>query len=151
MVHDCCLSKPILLLFNGLVAFCCVLYHRQKQIAPPYGPLTRIAEEIRFFGVSMLQQATASPSAPACGFPVFFLSEIQPKSSKINMVIQIKLYISSYYVSTKEVEMRALGQIVGKPCLPISAAVRLTLFYMFVKIAGRNGQDAPFSFPEGDD
>ena len=47
--------------------------------------------------------------------------------------------------------MRALGLIVGKPCLPISAAVRLTLFYMFVKIAGRNGQDAPFSFPEGDD
>ena len=67
------------------------------------------------------------------------------------MAIQIKLYISSYYVSTKEVEMRALGLIVGKPCLPISAAVRLTLFYMFVKIAGRNGQDAPFSFPEGDD
>ena len=67
------------------------------------------------------------------------------------MVIQIKLYISSYYVSTKEVEERALGQIVGKPCLSISAAVRLTLFYMFVKIAGRNGQDAPFSFPEGDD
>ena len=67
------------------------------------------------------------------------------------MVIQIKLYISSYYVSTKEVEVWALGQIVEKPFLPISTAVRLTLFYMFVKITGRNGQDAPFSFPEGDD
>lgn len=27
----------------------------------------------------------------------------------------------------------------------------LTLFLMFVKIAGRNGRDAPFSFSEGDD
>lgn len=78
MVHDCCLSKPILLLFNGLVASCYVLYHRQKQIAPPYGPLTRIAEEIRFFGVSMLQQATASPSAPAC-VPLNYLGEYNHK------------------------------------------------------------------------
>ena len=48
MVHDCCLSKPILLLSNGLVAFCYVLKHRQKQTAPPYGPQTRIAEESVF-------------------------------------------------------------------------------------------------------
>ena len=67
------------------------------------------------------------------------------------MVIQIKLYISSYYVSTKEAEMRVPGKIAENLYLSTFAAVRLTLFYMFVKIAGRNGQDAPFSFPEGDD
>ena len=67
------------------------------------------------------------------------------------MVIQNKLYISSYYVSTKEAEMRTPEHFAGKPYLSTSTAVRLTLFYMFVKIAGRNGQDAPFSFPEGDD
>ena len=67
------------------------------------------------------------------------------------MVIQIKLYISSYYVSTKEAEMRIPGKIAEKLYLSTFATVRLTLFYMFVKIAGRNGQDAPFSFPEGDD
>ena len=67
------------------------------------------------------------------------------------MVIQIKLYISSYYVSTKEAEMRSLGKFAENLYLSTFAAVRLTLFYMFVKIAGRNGQDAPFSFPEGDD
>ena len=67
------------------------------------------------------------------------------------MVIQIKLYISSYYVSTKGAELQVPWKISGKPYLSTSAAVRLTLFYMFVKIAGRNGQDAPFSFPEGDD
>lgn len=62
------------------------------------------------------------------------------------MVIQNKLYNSSYYVSTKGAEIRVLGQIAGNPYLSTSAAVRLTLFYMFVKITGRNGQDAPFSF-----
>ncbi len=67
------------------------------------------------------------------------------------MVIQNKLYISSYYVSTKEAEMRVPGRIAEKPYLSTFAAICLTLFYMFVKIAGRNGQDAPFSFPEGDD
>ena len=67
------------------------------------------------------------------------------------MVIQNKLYLSSYYVSTKGAEIRVPGQINRKPYLSTYAAIRLTLFYMFVKIAGRNGQDAPFSFPEGDD
>ena len=67
------------------------------------------------------------------------------------MAIQIKLYISSYYVSTKEAEMRVPGKIAENLYLSTFAAVRLTLFDMFFKIAGRNGQDAPFSFPEGDD
>lgn len=47
--------------------------------------------------------------------------------------------------------MRSLGKFAENLYLSTFAAVRLTLFYMFVKIAGRNGQDAPFSFPEGDD